>query len=335
MKAIVVSRSEARSGTVKKASVPCGKGTKIIPVRVPAGVRNKQSILVRKERLPPDADWPDNGFTFPVHVYDRRPLHVLVGIIVVAGVLGYAAGYAIAVAAAWGLILLCDRYSREHAPDIEDPATGGRLWHLLRYNLAKAGILYLTPIGLAVAVYVCLAAGLTLFDESLTVGRLQRLQGWFEASSTYFTDTLKLREYQVFALLIGAYLITCALLSWQGRGASTSRGWRLRAARIIRGATDAYCRYSGPIAAGLATLAAFTFLGVRAGDTAADLQLRLKLTDKTYADAAKRVQADLSHQVTEQIYAKIKQQMPADYQCAGRGHRRDAEAGARTDAQAP
>jgi hypothetical protein len=294
--------------------VLCAHGIpRIVNARIPAGIKDKQSIRLSHAKLPDGINWPAEGITIPVRVRDRRPAHTLVAVTVLAGAIAQAWGYAAAVAATWALILFCLRYARTHAPEGLAPAAPGRLWSLFRYNLAKAGVLYLIPIGSAVTFYLYLAAALALFDNILKLGQLLSLQTGLENTSDFFSDWIKLDEGPVLFLLIAAYLLTCLLLSWRSTG-STGSGTRRKAVQVIRTTTDFYCRYSGPAAAGLAALAAFTFLGVRAGEQNTAFALKIKTSEQDYDKAARKVESELTGRATALLYEKIKNSMPSEYQ---------------------
>jgi hypothetical protein len=126
-----VSRSQAGSGTITAVRVVCADGTpRIVNARIPAGIKDKQSIRLSQAKWPAGINWPAEGITIPVRVRDRRLAHSLVAVTVLAGAIAQAWVYAAAVAAAWALILFCLQYARTHAPEGRAPAAPGRLWSL-------------------------------------------------------------------------------------------------------------------------------------------------------------------------------------------------------------
>jgi hypothetical protein len=213
----------------------------------------------------------------------------------------------------WGLVAFCWDYTRR----IKQQA---RPEHLrdgagLRYNLCAFGLLYLIPIGVATTFYCLLAVYLQLFGNSASIGWLISLQQAFEAISKFFSDYLKLSEFAVFAVLIGVYLLTCLLLSKRrsrGRG-DAGHGWRFRVASALNRGTEFYTKYSGPAAAGLATLASFTVFGMQLGVPATDLELRLKVAQHGYAEVTKKIEADLSQRVARGLYDKVYAGFPQSY----------------------
>ncbi|SEF79606.1 hypothetical protein SAMN05444920_101686 [Nonomuraea solani] len=174
-----------------------------------------------------------------------------------------------------------------------------------RYNLAAHGVLYLIPIGVAVTFSVVLPWWVPRNADGMDVSRLIALQRLFEQVSTFFSGQLKLSEPKVLGVLAAVYLASVLLASRRGR--------------LVGGlhrVADLYTKYSGPAAAGLATLAAFTFFGMRAGDPAHELRLKVKVTQEGYAEVAKRVEAELSARVVSGLYAKVRARFPAPYQRA-------------------
>lgn len=82
--------------------------------------------------------------------------------------------------------------------------------------------------------------------------------------------------------------------------AAGADGWlrfRVALAKNLHWVVDFYGKYSGPVAAGLATLACFTFFGLRLGESSEDLQLQINITGEEYAQVAKRTETELSERV--------------------------------------
>ncbi|MGN9774418.1 hypothetical protein ACTMS0_01350 [Micromonospora sp. H33] len=238
-----------------------------------------------------------------------------VAIALLALVLALAAitPFALLAAAIWGLVALCTdhtrRVKRELGPERLRQRPG------LRYHLCAFGVLYLVPIGAATTFYCLLAVYLDLFSDSTSVGRLMSMQRTFERISTFFSGNLKLSESAVLGVLVVVYLLTCILLARRkGRGTpDAGHGWRFRAAHTLNRGTEFYTRYSGPVAAGLATLASFSLFGMQLGVPATDLELRLKVAQEGYAELTRKVEADLSGRVASGLYAKVYNGLPASY----------------------
>jgi hypothetical protein len=210
-----------------------------------------------------------------------------------------------------------------------DRLTAGTRWTRLaarfRHHLCAVGILYLVPIGIAVAFYVLVSVWLGLFGDSFGIDRLIALQRLFENVSQFFSDTLQLDESRIFLALVGIYLIGCLLLTRRDSRIADrspaslpvrSRRLRLWLVSGLHRAAEGYCRYSNPIAAGLAVLASFTFFGLHLGAPSHDLQLRLKTAQQGYAEVAARTEAALSQRITFVLFHQALDALPADYRDA-------------------
>ncbi|WP_370972462.1 hypothetical protein [Amycolatopsis sp. cg9] len=208
--------------------------------------------------------------------------------------------FALFVGAVWGLVAGCRRYTRRFA-------VGGSG---LRYHLAAFGVLYLVPVGVAASAYLALSAYLQWFADTSGTGWLISLQRFFEAVSRFFSENLKLSEFSVFAALIGVYLLTCLLL------ARRADGWRGRAAAGLGRAADGYTKYSGPAAAGLATLASLSLFGMQLGVPATDLQVKFKVAQQGYAEVTRKIEADLTQRVAGKLYGKVEASLPQAYRDA-------------------
>jgi hypothetical protein len=267
--------------------------------------------LVRGRRSDLTVGWPDPE---PL-AGNLMKVTALLGLVVLIILSATVTPFSLVTVVIWGLVVFCSRYTRrrgqptrfEHQRD-----SAG-----LRYNLCAAGVLYLIPIGIAVSFYCLLAVYLRLFSGSASMGWLISVQRSFEAVSKFFSDKLKLTEVGVLAVLVGVYLLTCLLL-WRrtspvSAGPDTDRGWRLRTGSALNRGTDFYTRYSGPTAAGLATLAAFTFFGMQLGVPATDLRLRLKVAQEGYSEVTQQIEAELSQRVASGLYAKVYAGLPASY----------------------
>lgn len=213
--------------------------------------------------------------------------------------------FALVVGAVWGLVRYCRGYTRRFAAEQVREGPG------FRYHLASFGVLYLVPIGVAVTAYFLLSAYLQWFGDTSGVGWLISLQRFFEAVSRFFSDNLKLSEFSVFAVLIGVYLVTCLLLARRDAGP-----WRGRTAAGLGRAADFYTKYSGPAAAGLATLASLTLFGMQVGVPATDLQVKFKVAQQGYAEVTKKIEAGLAERVAGKLYDKVEAAFPQSYRDA-------------------
>jgi hypothetical protein len=213
--------------------------------------------------------------------------------------------FALVVGAGWGLVRYCRGYTRRFAAEEVREGPG------FRYHLASFGVLYLVPIGVAVSAYFLLSTYLQWFGDTSSVGWLISLQRFFEAVSRFFSDNLKLSEFSVFAVLIGVYLLTCLLLARRDAGP-----WRGRTAAGLGRAADGYTKYSGPAAAGLATLASLTLFGMQVGVPATDLQVKFKVAQQGYAEVTKKLEAGLAERVAGRLYDKVEAAFPPSYRDA-------------------
>ena len=252
-----------------------------------------------------------------VRRFRRRVWHWLMALFVLAGVIAGTWILTIAITVIWVAITYCAKYTRKHPLENIDPKVPRRFWALARYHLCGSAVLYLVPVGLAIAFYLCLAAFVTAFGNSITIGQLLTLQRWCLRSSTFFDDWIKLSEFQVFFLLVGVYLLNCFLLAWHGSGNGGARWGRRQARAVVRSVrwvTGRYCRYSGPLAAGLAVLASLTLLSIPVGRLGTELRLKAVTDQKAYVAAAAKVQAELSGQVASRLYGQTLSAMPPKYQ---------------------
>ncbi|MEU7783309.1 hypothetical protein [Amycolatopsis sp. NPDC049159] len=208
--------------------------------------------------------------------------------------------FAVFAGAVWALVAGLRRYTRRFA----DEGSG------LRYHLAAFGVLYLVPVGVAATAYLGLSAYLQWFADTSSTGWLISLQRFFESVSRFFSENLKLSEFSVFAALIGVYLMTCLLL------ARRSDGWRGHTAAGLGRAADFYTKYSGPAAAGFATLAALSLFGMQLGVPATDLQVKFKVAQQGYAEVTRKIEADLTQRVAGKLYGKVEASLPKVYRDA-------------------
>jgi len=258
-------------------------------------------------------------------------LHLFVALVVLAGIIGRSLPFALGLVGIWVLIVMCLRYvSRTRRGMALSPAhrsghrQARRREPSLRYNLCLTGVLYLVPIGVGTAFYILLSAYIALFADHLSFEQLTALQDTLEAASEFFARHLKLDAVQVLVLLMATYVLSCLLLSVRpGRaGALDVRGkgmWlavRVWMVTAVAQGVGIYTKLSGPIAVGLAWLAAFSFFGMQLGVPTHDLQLRLKTVQQGYAEVADEVDADMSEHVAVALYHRINSAMPASYATA-------------------
>lgn len=217
----------------------------------------------------------------------------------------------------WGLIAFCVAYSRM----LRKNGTSTR--QPFRYNLCATGFLYLIPIGIATLFYVVLSLYISWYGDSLGVDRLIGMQVFFEDVSQFFSGNLKLNELTVFGLLIAIYLLSCVLLAKGNLPGMAQEAAAVAAPRspnqvviALHRVLGGYVKYSGAIAAGLATLASFTFFGMQLGEPSKDLQLRIKVLQQGYAEVARRTEAELSSRVANGLVIKIRGAFPPSYQQA-------------------
>ncbi|WP_328614651.1 hypothetical protein OHS18_42865 [Amycolatopsis sp. NBC_00355] len=221
-------------------------------------------------------------------------------------VAAFAVGpFALVVGVVWGLVRFGRGYTRRFTAEQVREGPG------FRYHLASFGVLYLVPIGVAATGYFLLSAYLRWFGDTSSVGWLISLQRFFEAVSRFFSDHLKLSEFSVFAVLIGVYLLTCLLLARRDAGP-----WRGRTAAGLGRAADFYTKYSGPAAAGLATLASLTLFGMQVGVPATDLQVKFKVAQQGYAEVTRKIEAGLTERVAGKLYDKVEAAFPQSYRDA-------------------
>src|SRR5215470_3704239 len=193
------------------------------------------------------------------------------------------------------LLQICRRYTRIAKGIVANAWQGGPPPKAsgLRYYLFEFGILYLVPIGAALAFYVLLGTCLSLFGGSLSIDQLIGLQRSFEGISKFFTDNLKLNELKVLGLLVLVYVTSSVILASRKPGKIG-----VGAAKGLHWLADFYTKYSGPMAAGLATLAALSLFGMQLGAPSTNIHPRIKIHREGYAEVAKTVEAKLAQQVT-------------------------------------
>jgi hypothetical protein len=252
-----------------------------------------------------------------------KKISILVALAVLAvAVVAGAGSFALVLAGIWGLVTFCLGYTR----GVRKNATAQpQIKAGFRHNLCVFGAIYLIPIGIATTFYVALSCYISRFGNSLSIDSLIAIQQAFEDFSQFFSDKLKLNEIEIFVVLVVIYLLSCVLLSKPrqsnteaGAAAGAGRGLRFqeRVVTMLHRAVDVYGKYSGPAAAGVATLASFTLFGMQLGEPAKDLQLRVKVIQVGYAEVAKRTEAELSERVTTALYTKIGDTFPSSYRDA-------------------
>lgn len=287
---------------VKQVVVPTADGHRVVKVRIGAGVRNGSRI-----RLP---GGPDLRVRL---LYRRSVLHLLAAVLVVAGLITGNGVGALLFAGVWLLLQFCRRRTRSATGVTANAWRGGGPPRAsgFRYYLCSFGILYLAPIAAAIAFLVLLATYLSVFAGSLGIDQLISLQKTFEGVSRFFAENLKLSEVKVLGLLVLVYVLSCVLLASSRQGKV-----RVGVAKGLNLLAELYTKYSGPVAAGLATLAAFSLFGMQLGTPSQDLQLRIKISQEGYADAVKAVDKNLSQQIASGLYNKISDAFPSGYRAA-------------------
>lgn len=213
--------------------------------------------------------------------------------------------YALLGGAIWVSALFCWRTARELREE------RGRT---LRYQLCAVGVLYLVPIAIAVTLQCVVAFWVRHVAPTTEVGDLIWMEQRLERLSRFYSSTLNLNAFEMLIVMVAVYVATCFLLARRDAAAAGRKG-----AHGLRWATGVYARFSGPVAAGLATLAAFSLFGMQSGAPADDLRLQVKVAQKGYADIAEKVEADLSREVARGLYDKVLLAMPEDYQRAVSG----------------
>jgi hypothetical protein len=212
-----------------------------------------------------------------------------------------------ATAAVWLLVFAGRVYTRRasHRIDPEELRTRPGF----RYNLCVMGVRYLIPVGVALTFYVLLSWYVVLFADSVSIDWLIGMERTFEQVSGFFAEHLKLTEVGVMVVLVLVYVLSCVLLTrWRRR--------RARAVSLVHRVVDTYCTYSGPLATGLATLAALSLFGMQLGTPTDDLRARIKIAQEGYADVAEQVEAKLTDRVAIQLYAKVWNGFPRHYRDA-------------------
>ncbi|HEX5404239.1 MAG TPA: hypothetical protein VFX16_18270 [Pseudonocardiaceae bacterium] len=244
------------------------------------------------------------------------PLVVLVW---VAASIGHSELFALLFTGICGAVVAC--VAGKHSAKRNDaagrkPGTSG-----FKYFACVSGISYVIPMGIATAFYVLLSAYLRHFGDGMSLGWLMTMQGAFADVSTFFSDHVELSAGQVLLLLVATYLASCVLVS--ARPGKTRNitdpdagrwlRFRVRTTVILNAGVGRYREYCGPIGAGLATLAAFTFFGTQLGHPSHDLQLRVKMIQHGYADIVTKVDEQVSEQVSTKLYAKVDKAFPSWY----------------------
>lgn len=212
--------------------------------------------------------------------------------------------YALLGGAIWVSVLFCWRTARE---------LRGERGRTLPYQLCAVGFLYLVPIAIAVTLQCVVVFWVRHVAPTTEVGDLIWLEQRLAGLSRFYSSTLNLNAFEMLIVTVAVYVATCFLLA--RRDAAAGR----KGAHGLRWATGVYAKFSGPVAAGLATLAAFSLFGMQSGAPADDLRLQVKVAQKGYADIAEKVEADLSREVARGLYDKVLLALPEDYQRAVRG----------------
>jgi hypothetical protein len=131
--------------------------------------------------------------------------------------------------------------------------------------------------------------------------------------SEFYDSSIKLTEWQLFLVLVGVWLLTCALVARRGRHLKQTR---YQVAQALNSGASLYGKYSSPAAVVLTVLASFTFLTNVSSALGTRLELKAVASTEDYRFAAKRIEADLGSQVVSQLYQQLRSDMPADYRQA-------------------
>ncbi|QFZ18278.1 hypothetical protein [Saccharothrix syringae] len=267
---------EARAGVARRTVwVPVGGRPRPVPIRVKPGVRDGTLL-----RLPGDVHLRVRVTVKPI-VY-----RVLAGVVLVAGLVFGVLPSTLLLGAVWALLEFCR--SRR-------PRTTG-----FRRQLCVFGVLYLVPIGVAAACQAVLGVAVAARRDALDVDALRSLERTLAGASGFFSANLKLDELKVLGLLVLVYVLTAVIAN-------------ARASKVLHGATDLYTRFSGPVAAGLAVLAAFTFFGTHLGTQARVVAQHVKTTEVDYRTAALDLEEELASRIASDLAAKVLAEMPAEY----------------------
>lgn len=215
----------------------------------------------------------------------------------------------------WGLVVCCRAYAKSE----RWTATAVRPF---RYHLCASGVPYLISMGIATTAFVLLTLCLRWFGDDLGFETLQQMENLFATVSGFFADNLKLSEVKVLGILLAILLVSAVLSARDGRrdplvaGPDSAAPSDTRAVLVLHRAVEVYARHSGPVAAGLATMASLTFFGLQLGAPTDDLQVRIKTVRAGYAEVAIRTEAALTQRVTQSLYTKVRQAFPAPYGAA-------------------
>lgn len=342
---LLISRQQAQTGSWQKIAVKTPGGETLVGrFRLPPGLKNRTTMRIQKDlleqRLPGHHAWPDDGVQVRVRVPNWRLRNALAALVAIAGLIGGAGRYAAVFAAVWGIAAFCARYCRLHSVDRFDPAMRLRFWPMFRATLAETALLYLVPMAAAIAVYLVAALVISWARGVLTVRQLLSVQRALSSASSFFDRWIKLGDWPLLLVLVGAYLVTCLLLAWRDRvtrpaGPVRDAGSRGRrspqpagragqmerirygAATALRRVVEAHGRYSGPAGAALATLASFTFLVNIAAPFGTQLRLQAVDNTRSYRYAAQKIEVQLEEQLATQVvsllYARIQAAMPSGY----------------------
>ncbi|WP_409463225.1 hypothetical protein [Amycolatopsis sp. GA6-003] len=228
-----------------------------------------------------------------------------------AAIAGRVVHLAAALVFLWLLLVFCANY-RARAEEQSG----------FRYHLADAGVRYIVPVTLGTAFYLLLSAYVAIFGDGLTYGWLLTLQHTVENVSTFFSDDLKLSPFGVLVTMVVLYLLGCLLLGARLRKPPDDEDltgfmrFRAGTVTVLDKTFSGYRKHAGPIGAGLATLAAFTFFGLQLGNISHDLQLRIKIVQSGYADVAAQARQEVSEHVAANLYQKVYDAFSSSYRDA-------------------
>jgi len=268
---------EARKGVpVRTVWVPVDGKPEAVRIRIKAGVKRGARL-----RLP-------GGQHLRVRV-TIQPLvyRVLAATLVCAGLIAAVFPSTLMLGTAWALLEFCR--SRR------DRKTG------LRRQLCVFGVLYLVPMGLALAFHVALGAVLAARRDWMSADSLLALEATLANASKFFSETLKLSELEVLGVLVLLYLVTALVAN-------------ALVSKVLHGATEFYSKFSGPVAAGLAVLTAFTFFGTHLATQAQVLDQHIRTTKLEHDEVSRDAERYLASKVASDLAEKIRAEMPPDYQ---------------------
>ncbi|MCG5458275.1 hypothetical protein PSH03_003456 [Micromonospora sp. PSH03] len=306
----VLTRDQARAG-VRGHRVPVtdvGGATLVVRCDIPpGGASRRRSLRLTRaalEKKYPGRDWPDEQLV-QITVPDWRWRYALAALCVLAGLIAEAWLYAFALALICAALAVSAAHARLHDVDRFDPAVRRGFAATLRDNLAGTARLYLFPLGAVLALYLVAAAVLgSLIVPTATQDTILATQNVLDDAAD-LVGKLKLPEWGLALVLLGAWLLTSLL---------TAAGTPGAAGAWLNGIVRGYGRYSGPAVATVTALSVFTLLTGTVATLRGRVQLAAEWTTDDYRHAAAAVEERLAGQVLEQVVRALREQLPTDYQ---------------------